>query len=312
MRVWINGTFVDGDDAKISVFDAGFQHGVGLFETMVASSGVVFRASEHMERLSQSAAMLRLTENLQVDPLVEAVNLILKENNQTSARIRLTVTGGDLNLLQQTGSSGAGDPTIVIQTQPLTEYPDAFFDSGVTVSIASGRVNPYEFGAGHKTLNYWPSLLNLQLSAMQKCGESLLLTPSALVSGGCVSNLFIVKDGTLFTPVARGEEGEQAEPSATLPGVTRSVVIQLADELGVGTSKKTITLDDVLSSDEAFLTNSSWGVLPVVGLLAMVLEEGSHVEQTRAIGDGSVGDISNKLVATYKNLLNTETGSITA
>ncbi len=288
------------------MFDAGFQHGVGLFETMIARHGVVFKAAEHMSRLAESAAMLRLTESLKIDPLVEALNLILKENGQESARVRLTVTGGDLNLLQRTGSSG-GDPTIVIQTQPPTEYPDSFFDNGVVASIASGRVNPYEFGAGHKTLNYWPSLLNLQLAAMQQCGESLLLTPSALVAGGCVSNIFVVNEGTLFTPIARGEEEDQDDPSAVLPGITRSVIFQLAQGLGIGTSRKAITIDDVLSADEVFLTNSSWGVLPVVGLLASVLEDGSPTEQTHPIGEGPVGPVSSQLVRTYKDLLEKET-----
>jgi len=303
LKVWINGTFVDGDDAKVSVFDAGFQHGVGLFETMIAKNGVVFKAAEHMSRLAESAAMLRLTENLRVDPLVEALGLILKENDQESARVRLTVTGGDLNLLQRTGNSGGGDPTIVIQTQPPTEYPPSFFKNGVIVSIASGRVNPYEIGAGHKTLNYWPSLLNLQLAAMQHCGESLLLTPSALVAGGCVSNIFVVNGGTLFTPVARGEEGEQDEPSAVLPGITRSAIFKLADELGIGTSQKSLTLDDVLVADEVFLTNSSWGVLPVVGLLASVLDKGNPAEQAHPIGEKSVGPVSNQLILAYEDLL---------
>lgn len=301
---------MDRDEARVSVFDAGFQHGVGLFETMLAKNGVVFKAAEHMSRLADSAAMLRLTESLQIGPLVEALNLILKENDQESARVRLTVTGGDLNLLQRTGSSGGGDPTIVIQTQPPTEYPSSFFEKGVMVSIASGRVNPYEFGAGHKTLNYWPSLLNLQLAAMQQSGESLLLTPSALVAGGCVSNIFVVNGGTLFTPVARGEEDQQDEPSAVLPGITRSVIIQLADALGIGTSRKPLTLDDVLAADEVFLTNSSWGVLPVVGLLASVLDEGNPSEQAHPIGKKSVGPVSNQLVIAYTDLLEQETRGV--
>lgn len=301
---------MDGDEARVSVFDAGFQHGVGLFETMIAKNGVVFKAAEHMSRLADSAAMLRLTENLQIDPLVEALNLILKENDQKSARVRLTVTGGDLNLLQRTGNSGGVDPTIVIQTQPPTEYPSSFFEEGVMVSIASGRINPYEFGAGHKTLNYWPSLLNLQLAAMQQSGESLLLTPSALVAGGCVSNIFVVDGGTLFTPVARGEEGQQDEPSAVLPGITRSAIIQLANAMGIGTSRKPLTLDDVLAADEVFLTNSSWGVLPVVGLLASVLDEGNPSEQAHPIGEKSVGPVSNQLVIAYTDLLEQETRGV--
>lgn len=307
MKVWINGTFLDSEDAKIGVFDAGFQHGVGLFETMAAQNGAIFRVIQHMERLAESAAMLRLTDALQVEPLVQALENILVENGQQDARVRLTITGGDLNMLQRTGDSGSGDPTIVIQSQPPTEYPPSFFESGVVVSIASGRINPYEFGAGHKTLNYWSSLLNLQLAAMQQCGESLVLTPSAHVAGGCVSNLFVVSDGTLFTPVARGEEDEQDEPSAVLPGITRSVVFQLADDLGIGTNRKTMVLDDVVGADECFLTNSSWGVLPVVGLRASIREENNSEKQDHVLGGGGVGAVTERLIKAYGDVVENET-----
>jgi len=307
LKVWINGSFVDENEAKVGVFDAGFQHGVGLFETMIAKNGRVFQAEAHMNRLKASAAGLRLTEKLHVEPLIEALHLTLKENAQSDARMRLTITGGDLNMLQRTGEQGNADPTVVIQSQPPTQYPDAFFEKGVHVTLASGRVNPYEFGAGHKTLNYWSKLLNLQLAAMQQCGEALWLTPSATLAGGCVSNLFAVKNGTLFTPTARGEEDEQAEPSAVLPGVTREVVIALADELGVGTSRQSMTLDDAFDADELFLTNSSWGVLPVIGMRVSVKEGDQSQSQEQAVADGTVGKMTSQLIASYTAKLIAET-----
>jgi branched-chain amino acid aminotransferase len=309
MKVWINGSFVEGGEASVSVFDAGLQHGVGLFETMIARNGQVFRAEQHMERLANSAAMLRLTEKLQIEPLVDALQLVLTENNLTEARIRLTITGGDLNMLQRTGNSEGGDPTILIQAQPPTEYPDAFYENGVLVSLASGRANPYELTAGHKSLDYWSRLLNLQLAAMQQCGEALWLTPSATVTGGCVSNIFLVKNGTMFTPVAQGEEGEEDEPSAVLPGITRHAIIALADELGVGTSRRGATVDDVLLADEVFLTNSSWGVLPVIGIRASIEIEGEAGNQDQAIGEGVVGKLTKQLHLSYQECVGRETGS---
>ena len=306
----MNGSFVEDKDAKVGVFDAGFQHGVGLFETMVAKNGHVFRPRQHMERLAASASMLRLTERLQIDPLIEALQLALDENKQSSARMRITITGGDLNMLQRTGSSNGGDPTVVIQTQPPTEYPPAFYENGVMVTLASGRVNPYELGAGHKTLNYWSKLLNLQLAAMHQCGEALWLTPSAYITGGSVSNLFTVSNGTLSTPVARGEEGEQDEPSAVLPGITRRAIVELADKLGVGTGKTMMTLDDVLNADEVFLTNSSWGVLPVIGVRVAVQNDEGNDSQEQAIGNGVVGTLTAQLHTSYQETVDRETGEV--
>ena len=80
MTVWINGSFFEEQDAKIGVFDAGFQHGAGLFETMLAKNGSLFRPRQHLERLANSASALRLTEKLQTEPLVEALQKTLEEN----------------------------------------------------------------------------------------------------------------------------------------------------------------------------------------------------------------------------------------
>jgi branched-subunit amino acid aminotransferase/4-amino-4-deoxychorismate lyase len=306
MKVWINGAFVEDTEATMSVFDAGIQHGVGLFETMIARNGHVFRAMDHMNRLANSCAALRLTEKLHVEPLVEALQLTLEANEQTEARIRITITGGDLNMLQQTGAGGS-DPTIIIQSQPPTNYPDGFYKNGTLVSLASGRVNPFAFTAGHKTLDYWGNLLNLQMSAMQKCGEALWLTPSAHVASGCVSNVFGVKDGTMFTPIARGEEGPDDEPSAVLPGITRKVLIQIADDLGVGTNKKQVAFDELLDADEVFLTNSSWGVLPVVGVRASVQTEEGANTQDQPICDGVVGGLTKQLHLSYQDTVQRET-----
>jgi branched-chain amino acid aminotransferase len=305
MKVWVNGTFVDDSAANISVFDAGIQHSVGLFETMHAQNGLVFRGTQHMERLAESSRMLRLTERLQIDPLVEALQMCLSENNLEQARLRLTLTGGNLNMLNESGSGA--DPTIIIQSQPPTKYPDVLFEKGVHVSLASGRLNPYDLMAGHKTLNYWSRLLNLQLSASQKCGESLWLTPSAHLVGGCVSNVFIIRNNTLLTPYARGEETLEDEPSAVLPGITRNVIFSIAAKMGLKIELAQITLDEFIEAEEAFLTNSSWGVLPVVGVAATV-RDGEHATgELQPVGGGCVGHKTIGLRKAYWDLVESET-----
>jgi branched-chain amino acid aminotransferase len=305
VKVWINGSFVKDTDSMVSIFDAGIQHGVGLFETIRAQNGVAFRAKQHMERLAESAKLLRLTERLQVEPLVEALELCLEKNKLQEARIRLTLTGGNLSMLNQSG--GSTDPTIFIQTQPPTEYPKELFEKGVLVSLASGRINPYDLMAGHKTLNYWSRLLNLQLSAAQKCGEALWLTPSAHVVGGCVSNVFIMRNGRLVTPYARGEESLVDEPSAVLPGITRNVMFLIAKKFGIKTELSQISLDDFLTADETFLTNSSWGVLPVVGVAATVQGEGEATADLQQVGDGRVGQFTKNFRNAYWDLVEEET-----
>ncbi len=296
MKVWLNGKLIDRHDAMVSAFDAGFQHGVGLFETMLARNGRIFRPEAHMERLNASARALRLSEALRTGPLVEALAMTLKENDYDAARVRLTLTGGNLNLLQGEGKSQV-DPTILIVAQPPSEYPDAFFEKGVMVTLADSRANPLDAMAGHKTLNYWGRIQALQVAAARQAAESLWFSVSNHLASGSVSNIFLVNDGTLHTPLARGEEEEGMLPSPVLPGITRNAIIELGDGMSVGTSRRMIAIDDLLEADEVFLTNSSWGVLPVVAV------------EKETIGEGAPGEMTKRLREAWLALVEDETKS---
>ena len=297
MQTWLNGEFVDHDSASIPVFDAGFQHGVGLFETMSARNGQVFRVEAHMHRLIESARELLLSDRLRPAPLIEAVSHTLQRNDLEAARVRLTVTGGNLNRLQSQGK-GQVDPTVLIVAQPPTVYPPAFFEEGVTTIIADGRDNPFDPMAGHKTLNYWPRIHALQSAAAKKAGEAIWFTVSNHVASGSVSNIFAVKDGQLHTPIARGEEEKQAIPSSVLPGITRAAIIEIAESMDIATTKRLLDINDLLAADEVFLTNSSWGVLPVVGV------------EREKIGDGEVGELTGELREAWLALVDRETSAV--
>lgn len=294
MHVWINGKLIQQDSANISIFDAGFQHGIGLFETMAARHGKVFRAHAHMNRLAESAKLLLLSDRLRIEPLVEAVNHVVQENNMESARVRLTLTGGNLNQLQNKGEKRI-DPTIIVVAQPPTEYPQEFFEKGVTVTVADGRENPFDPMAGHKTLNYWPRIHALQLATTKQASEALWFSVSNHVSSGSVSNIFLVKDNELYTPIARSEEAEGAIPSSTLPGITRAAISEIAELMDIKVNKKMLDINDLLGADEVFLTNSSWVVLPVVSM------------EKEKIAGGEVGQITKQLREALLELIEKET-----
>jgi len=296
MKVWLNGNFVDASEAKLSIFDASVQHSVGLFETMGAINGRIFRGREHMRRLANSARDLLLTERLSVEPLVEAAQLAVSENGMQQSRVRLTITGGDLSELPATGRS-TSDPTIFIIAQPPTPYPEEFFEQGVIVTVADGRLNPFDPMAGHKTINYWPRIRTLQVAASRGAAESLWFTVSNHLASGSVSNIFLVKDGSLMTPIARGEEEAGAIPSTVLPGITRAAIIELAEQKGLTILKRMLDIEDVLGADEVFLTNSSWGVLPVKGV------------ERESIGDGAVGSLTRELRRGWEKLREDETAN---
>lgn len=131
MQVWLNGKFVPAQDAKVSLFDSGFQHGVGVFTSMCAQHGRVFRVMSHLKRLKTSAVELGALEVLRIEPLADAVEMTLAHNNMTEARVRITVTAGDLKMLKSPGVEGEparNDPTIAIVVQPPTPYPAEIFE----------------------------------------------------------------------------------------------------------------------------------------------------------------------------------------
>jgi branched-subunit amino acid aminotransferase/4-amino-4-deoxychorismate lyase len=285
--VWINGRYLDRADAKVSAFDAGFQHAVGLFETMLATEGRVFRLERHLSRLARSAADLGLSDSIKTKPLAEIVEDVVRRSelaeDDDRARIRLTLTAGDLNMLRMgSPASGGGtpggtpplDPTLMVVVTPATDYPEEMFTRGVGVMVPSARATRHDPGAGHKTINYWWRLQALRQAAAVGMGECLLLTDTNHLCGGAVSNVFLVKDGVLSTPTARDEEPEGASNSPVLPGVTRGAIMELAVEAGLRVERRVLDINHVLGADEVFLTNSGWGVLPVVRVEGHVVGKG--------------------------------------
>lgn len=288
MKIYLDGQFLSPEDARLSVLDAAVQHGVGLFETMQAYGGKVFALDRHVQRLVDSAAETGLTTRLQPEALAELVEQCLAANAMTDARIRLTVTGGDLSLLSAARSGkepAKHQPSICCVVSEPTQYPAAFFEQGVSVVVADPRANPFDPLAGHKTLNYWLRLKTLGEAAAAGAGEALWLTVTNHLAGGAVSNAFLVKDGQLLTPFARGEEAAGSIPAPVLPGITRSIVLDIAEQLDIPVHRRMLTIHDVLEADELLLTNSSWNILPVI-----------RVERT-AIGSGEPGPVTRQLTS---------------
>lgn len=283
--IMLNGELMDPGEARIGALDAAVQHAVGLFETMLATRGsggvTVHDLDAHLARLDRSARELRLSETLNLSALADDVRRAADASGLARARVRLTVTGGDLNLLR---SDRPHAPTVLVVAQPAPEYPGAMFDQGVGVVIADARANPFNPAEGHKTVSYWWRLRELQQAAARGASEALVFSITNHAVGGCVSNVFAVSGDRLLTPIARSEEAQGGLPSPVLPGITRARVLELARTVGLSAERRMLTIDDLLHADELFLTNSSWAVLPVVA-----------VERAR-IGSGEPGPRTGELL----------------
>ncbi len=320
--VFLDGEFINAGDARVSAFDAGLQHGVGLFESFLGGAGAppgedrdapdvttaegldawAWGLRAHVARLIGSARALGLSESLRSGPMIEAALRTIARSGHARARVRITVTGGDLNLLHRGEAKGVRhEPTVMIAVTPRTEYPPAMFERGVTATIADWKANPLDPMQGHKTTAYWGRLRELQVAAAKGAAEAVVLTVTNHLCGGCVSNVFLARDGRLLTPIARGEEGDgdggPALPSPVLPGITRGWVIEWAADAGLEVEKRMLSVADMLDADEVFLTNSSWGVLPVVKV------ESAAVGGARSGGGGGsggeVGPMTRRVMKAY-------------
>ena len=297
MDVLLNGRMVKPENARIYGDDSGLQHGVGLFETMYAKNGKVFRLQKHLDRLAESASLLGLASELDLKKLTRAGNRTISHNKLSEARIRLTITPGRTSLLNPQDADKKPKQTILVVPSEPIRYDPEYFTKGATVVIAGPLANPFDVTFGHKTVNYWHRLRTLRHAASMGAGEAIWLNISNHLASGAVSNLMLIKNEQILTPFARGEEIAGALPAPVLPGITRDAIIEIAKQFDIPVQKRMLSVSDLLEADEVFLTNSGWQVLPV-----------THVEKKK-IGDGEIGPLTAKLRERLLEMIETETES---
>src|SRR5882762_41853 len=267
--IWFNGNFIPEDEARISLRDTGLLHAAGLFTTFRAHNGKIFRLKDHLARLRRSCEALFIPLIYKDEILTAAASEILSRNNLTEARMRLTVTRGSS---QQDPLHGLRlSPTTFLTATTFEPYPDEYYERGMTVIVLDDqKLNPYDIQAGHKTLNYFSRLSALRDATQRGAGEALWFNVHNYLQSGSISNIFIVKSGTLITPPTRDDlldpiiaEKCPYPKSATLPGITRQVIFEIAAAEKIPVERSAITIEQLLDADEAFLTNSIMGVMPV-------------------------------------------------
>jgi len=267
--VWLNGSPIDESTAGVSLRDTGLLHGAGVFTTMRAGNGRVFRLGHHLARIRASCEALFIPLKYTDAALVDAMTSLLTANNFTEARLRLTVTRG--SAMQDPLHGLRIEPNVFITAVDLEEYPAEFYERGLTVMLLDEqKLNPYDLHAGHKTLNYLSRLAALREANRRGAGEALWFNVHNYLESGSISNVFVVKDGKLLTPPTPDEMREPAlrdalpySRSTVLPGITRDAVLELARSAGMDVRLMAINVTTLLEADEVFLTNSIMRVMPV-------------------------------------------------
>jgi len=279
--VYINGELVPKSQAKISVFDHGFLYGDGVFESILVNNGVAFKLKEHIDRLYDSAKVLCLDIPMSKDEMVKTVADVVRANGFKDAYIRLIVTRGvgDLGL----DPRKCQKPTIIIIVDKIKLYDEGALSKGLTAIISSVRRDRVDATTHEvKSMNYLNNILaKLEANAVG-ADEAIMLDDRGFVSEGTADNIFIVKDGVIYTP---------PRTCGILPGITRARVMRLAEEMGYKVVEKDITPAELLTADEVFLTGTAAGVVPVTKIAG------------RIVGNGEPGPITRKLMERFKQLL---------
>ena len=279
-KVYINGKLYPKDEAKISVFDHGLLYGDGVFEGIRCYNGNIFKLSEHIDRLYDSAKAISMEIQLTRDELKDAVINTLKANNLKDSYIRLIVTRG-------VGKLGLNpflceESQVIIITDFIQLYSKELYEKGLdaiivpTIRNHSDALNP-----NVKSLNYLNNILAKIECINAGATEGIMLNKDGYVAEGTGDNIFIVKDNGIITPPTT---------AGILIGITRNVVIELANEAGMTVKEEQLTRDDLYNADECFLTGTAAEIIPVVNL------------DGRKIASGKPGKVTLSLLKKYQEL----------
>ena len=288
---WLNGELAKVSEARISPLDRGLLYGDGLFETMRAYGGVIFRLAAHVERLLQAAKALGFPFALDAAMLAEACQEVVGANDLTDAYVRLTITRGVGGLPGELDASR--EPTILAIAREYHGYPSELYERGMNAAVASVRRNASSVLSRVKSLNYLDNALARAQAAERGADEALLLDSESKVVEGSASNLFIVprvgraSSPTLTPPVSAG----------VLPGITRECILELCAELDIDSAEESFTLDALLAAEEAFLTNSLMEVMPLTRVDGM------------PVRGGIPGRVTKSLMQAYGRLVREETAA---
>jgi len=277
---YINGKLFSSDRAKIPVADRGFAFGDGVFETLRSYRGDIFMFSRHLERLFASLRALRFNYKFNKDHIREAVEKTLKKNRllKSDAYIKIMVTRGEHR--GDLGFTGKYNASIIIITKKIQVPPPVFYSRGVNlISSTIKRISVRNPVYTHKLMNYFENLYAKNEALSKNAYEAFFLTADKLVLEGAVTNIFLVRGRTVYTPSLSHN---------ILHGVTRSVLIDLCRENDIKIREKKIHYRDLIDATEVFLTNSVIEILPVKKI---------DIHSVR----GSVpGDITSRLINLYR------------
>ena len=281
--VHINGELIRREDARISVFDHGFLYGNGLFETMRAYHGKIFRAEHHLMRLFLSLEFLKYPIPFTPASLEKAIYETIEANRTPDASIRLNITRGEGDPAPNPDTCGT--PTVVIIAREYLPPSPVVYNQGYSGMCVRERQSALVPAVTMKTFSFINAIIARTEAKESGCNEGIMVNTEGFITECTVSNIFMVRGSRLETP---------SRESGLLPGVTRQTVLELAPGRHLQPEEGKFTPEQLLSADEAFVTNSLIEIMPLVKV------------DRHEIGGGKPGAATRNLMAAYKELVRRE------
>jgi branched-chain amino acid aminotransferase len=288
LKVYLDGEFLNEEDAKVSVFDHGFLYGDGVFEGIRAYHNSVFRLDAHVDRLYDSAKAINLDIPISKEEIKWVILETCRQNGLRDCYIRVVVSrgNGDLGL----DPKNCKVPSVVCIASNITLYPDEMYENGMAVITVPTRRNaPEGVNPRIKSLNYLNNILAKIEANIAGVPEAIMLNQEGYVTECTGDNIFCVRNGIIKTPAAH---------LGILEGVTRNEVIKLAQRRNIPVFETTFTRYDLFVSDEVFLTGTAAELIPVNKI------------DNRVIGNGKPGPVFNQLLGDFRELVKIQENKI--
>jgi branched chain amino acid aminotransferase (EC 2.6.1.42) len=283
MIIYLDGKYLPEAQAKVSVFDHGLLYGDGVFEGIRAYNGRVFRLKEHIDRMYDSAKTLDIKPPITKDEMAEAICEVLRRNNLRDAYIRPIITRGvgDLGLDPRRCKKASA---IVIAVTWGAMYGD-LYEKGLKAITVSVRRNPPEcLPPNVKSLNYLNNIL-AKIEANYKGGdEAIFFDTNGYVAEGSGDNLYVIKNGEIITPHTLNN----------LRGVTRMVILEIAQSLGITVKEQNLGYFDLYTADELICSGTAAEIAPITWV------------DGRVIGSGKPGPVTRQLIEAFHTVTKNE------
>lgn len=249
MLIYVNGQYVEANEARISPYDHGYLYGLGVFETFRIYNGHPFLLDDHYDRLVDALDTLQIKWAMTKDEVMLILQNLLVKNELEHAYVRFNVSAGIDEIGLQTEMYE--EPSVIVFIKPLAAPGDVVEKEGVILKQVR---NTPEGASRLKSHHYLNNILGKREIGNVANKEGIFLTETGYVAEGIVSNLFFVNDNILYTPSLE---------TGILNGITRAFIIKVAEELGVEVKEGFFTKDELLSADEVFVTNSIQEIVPL-------------------------------------------------